>query len=99
MAGPSPSQIQAVHERLDGSGCPLCGQDVWDFDEMHVVVLVDPEMPATLRQRSQLHGAREPEMGLAVRIFEEAARDSRLIKIACNNCGHTELLDTGKLGG
>jgi predicted nucleic-acid-binding Zn-ribbon protein len=27
------------------------------------------------------------------KVFEEATRENRLVRLSCNNCGHTELLD------
>ena len=31
------------------------------------------------------------------KVFEEATRDNPLVRLSCNNCGHTELLDARKL--
>jgi hypothetical protein len=92
--------------------CPLCAERAWDFDGARVVFLVGTWEGERLADydRAKLAGRRlrgdKEDVGdqLLGRLSDElqpvrdAARRNRLIQLACNNCGHTELLDPRTTG-
>jgi hypothetical protein len=93
---------QAVHERLHHRDCPLCGERAWDFEGARVVLVVPTNYPDDVkRSRSRTGTPIGPATGSeeehAIAVFKHASRDNGLVQIACNNCGHTELLDRHKL--
>ena len=97
---------QKVRLQLGDRRCPLCQAQAWDFAGTRVVFLVEAERVRLeeIQNRLEVSGSRlyreHPGQALIrelFKIFEEATRDNRLVQLSCNNCGHTELIDTAKL--
>lgn len=91
--------------------CPLCGERAWDFEGARLVFLVGTWEGSRLADYRRLAlggtGARrtgsESERALRkvsdqLKPVRDAASRNKLIQLACNNCGHTELLDPSKGG-
>ncbi len=109
MASPTePSEHlgQKVRVQLGDRRCPLCQARAWDFAGTCVVFLVEAERVHLGKIQNHLERTgsalyrEHPGQALIrelFKIFEEAARDNPLVQLSCNNCGHTELLDTRKL--
>jgi hypothetical protein len=66
------------------------------------VFVIATNYPANVRRLTSLTGprlsSRGPQEELSMKVFKAASRDNSLVQIACDNCGHTELLDAGKVG-
>ena len=86
--------------------CPLFQAQAWDFAGTRAVFLVEAERVRLEKIQDHLErtGNRlyreHPGQALIRELFnvlEEATRDNRLIRLSCNNCGHTELLDARTL--
>jgi predicted nucleic-acid-binding Zn-ribbon protein len=92
---------------LADRGCPLCGEQAWDFEGNSVMFLVEPNSVGRdkMEGRLALTGSRtyreNPEQALiqqVLKAFRDAARSNRVVQLTCKNCGHTELLDARKVG-
>jgi predicted nucleic-acid-binding Zn-ribbon protein len=97
---------QKVRVQLGDRRCPLCQAQAWDFAGTSVLFLVEAERVRLEKIQNHLErtGSRlyreHPGQALIrelFKVFEEATRDNRLVQLSCNNCGHTELLDSRKL--
>ena len=114
MEQPESPLERRVREQLGDRECPLCGQQAWDFGGARVVFLIGASDGSSLgdyRRPSDVGPIQSPgrtsrsdeEKALRwvsdqLRPVRDAASENRLIQLSCNNCGHTELLDAGKLG-
>jgi hypothetical protein len=88
---------------------PLCQAQAWDFAETRVVFLVEAERVRLenlekIQDHLERTGSRlyreHPGQALIrelFKVFEEATRENRLVRLSCNNRGHTERLDARKL--
>jgi hypothetical protein len=92
---------QMVRVRLGDRRCPLCQAQVWDFAGARVVFLVEAERVRLEKIQDHLERTgstlyrEHPGQALIrelFKVFEEATHDNRLVRLSCNNCGHTELL-------
>jgi len=97
---------QKVRPLLDDRRCPLCQAQAWDFAGTRAVFLVEAEHVSLEKIRAHLERTGDslyrehPGQALIRELFkvlEEAARNNRLVRLSCNNCGHTVLLDARKL--
>ncbi len=68
------------------SGCPLCGQDAWDFDNAREVFLIDAggESKRTGERYLPTGSDREEVLG-------KATKNNRLVQLTCSNCRYTAL--------
>jgi predicted nucleic-acid-binding Zn-ribbon protein len=98
---------ETLRNTLGDRGCPLCGEQAWDFEGRRVVFLVEREHARLdkIRGRLEFTGSRtyreNPEQALiqeVFKVFQQAWRNNRLVQLSCSNCGHTELLDARKVG-
>jgi hypothetical protein len=105
---------RAARAVLRDKACPLCGERAWDFEGARVVFLVDARDGERLADYNRLRlggpsltglrrGGGDAESALRqvsdqLKPVRDAASRNRLVQIACNNCGHTELLDASKAG-
>ena len=105
-AEPSEHLGQKVRVHFGDRKCPVCQAQAWDFAETRVVFLVEAERVRLEKIQDHLErtGSRlyreHPGQALIrelFKVFEEATRENRLVRLSCNNCGHTELLDARKL--
>lgn len=97
-ARPHGEQMQALHGVLGPRDCPLCNERDWDFQGAEIVLVMNVKGQENARRRLNFVGARDSSEGAVTkRALEEAAKKP-LIRIPCDNCGHTELLDARKLG-
>lgn len=96
---------QKVRGQLGDGRCPLCQARAWDFVGTRVVFLVEAERVRLEKIQNHLERTgsslyrEHPGQALIrelFKVFEEATRDNRLVRLSCNNCGHTELLDARK---
>jgi hypothetical protein len=99
---------------IGGRACPLCGEWAWDFEGARAVFLVDARDGERLADYNRLRlggpsltglrrGGGDAESALRqvsdqLKPVRDAASRNRLVQIACDNCGHTELVDASKLG-
>jgi hypothetical protein len=97
---------QKVRVHRGDRSCPLCQAQAWDFVGSRVVFVVEADRVRLEKIQDHLQRTgnslyrEHPGQALIRELFEvleEAARDNRLVRLSCNNCGHTELLDARKL--
>lgn len=97
---------QKVRIHLGDRRCPLCQAQAWDFAGTRAVFLLEAERVSLEKIQDHLERTgnklyrEHPGQALIRELFnvlEEATRDNRLIRLSCNNCGHTELLDARTL--
>jgi hypothetical protein len=92
------------------SGCPLCKQDTWKYDEIRTVVVlaagdvrdVGRESPERSSRVRRFNAGGEAASGLStlrsqLRGLRQAADYARRYELKCGNCGNVVLLDVKTL--
>ncbi len=88
---PMRDQVRGLFENR---ACPLCEKRAWDFENASSVVLVKKDSGKAAVRSSG--GTGRGDLSKALENAFESPSNVHLLKLTCNNCGHTELLDAGK---
>jgi hypothetical protein len=107
QVGQEPGRGPRIEEWLHSkgiSGCSLCGQDAWKYDEVRTVIVLGARDVRDIGRESQERRIRTVGAGLSLlrsqlRGVRQAAVYTRLYELKCGNCGNVVLLDVKTVEG